>query len=497
MYLPILWFLFLQLCFALTVPKKPSSDVIKPAVDPAKSLERKSYRSRYWSCTACCAGLSTLFPGKVKYFNDTVYAEQQQSYWSQQQQQTYPVCRFTPAEAREVSAAIHLVRATQCRFAVKSGGHASFEGGSNIQNGLAIDLSGLSALKLSNDSSILCVGPGNRWEDVYAFLDPLDLSVVGGRNGDVGVGGLTLGGGISYFSGFYGWALDNVANYEVIIANGSIVNASLTSHPDLYFALRGGGNNFGIITRFDFETFPHGDMWGGQIFYPFSTNQSQFEAFYWWAENANLDANGALILAAASVPGYGSFFSNGFVYAWPVMSPPLFDNFTAITNFSSTARLTRLPDLVAELTGSQPPGFRQVYITATFKNDIQMMSDIFKIWNDAVQPIFEDIAGFVPALAFQPITAKIIENFSKNGGNALGISPEDGSLTLWNMDFQWSDRRNDSIVLDMIQNIIAEGNAVAKSCGLFHRYIYQNYAYITQDVFAGYGEENKARLLRI
>lgn len=153
-----------------------------------------------------CAGLSLLYPGKVNYFNDTVYADEQ-LYWSQQQQRTLPVCRFTPTQASEVSAAILLVRATKCHFAVKSGGHAAFAGASNIQDGLAIDLSGLSVLKLSSNNSILSVGPGNRWEDVYLFLDPFNLSVIGGRVGDIGVGGLTLGGGISFFSPFHGLGL--------------------------------------------------------------------------------------------------------------------------------------------------------------------------------------------------------------------------------------------------------------------------------------------------
>lgn len=68
-------------------------------------------------------------------------------------------------------------------------------------------------------------------------------------------------GGISYFSGFRGWACDNVENYEIVLANGKIVNASPSTNPDLFFALRGGGNNFGIVTRMDLTTLPQGNMW--------------------------------------------------------------------------------------------------------------------------------------------------------------------------------------------------------------------------------------------
>lgn len=86
------------------------------------------------------------------------------------------------------------VKRTQCPFAVKSGGHAAFRGGSNIQAGVTIDLSGLDGIEVTADKKLTRVGTGSRWEDVYAKLDPLGIAVVGGRNGDIGVGGLTLGG---------------------------------------------------------------------------------------------------------------------------------------------------------------------------------------------------------------------------------------------------------------------------------------------------------------
>lgn len=79
----------------------------------------------------------------------------------------------------------------------------------------------------------------------------------------IGVGGLTLGGGISFFSNQYGWACDNVISFEVVTASGVIITASSTSYSDLYWSLRGGGNNFGIVTKFDLKTISQGQMWGG------------------------------------------------------------------------------------------------------------------------------------------------------------------------------------------------------------------------------------------
>jgi len=143
------------------------------------------------------------------------------------------------------------------------------------------------------------------------------------------------------------------------LANGAIVNANNVTNPDLYFALRGGGNNFGIVTRFDLETFAHGQMWGGMTIYPLSTNASQFDAFYWFNENAAADPNAALILAFAYSQQAGAYiFSNSYEYIQPVVAPAVFENFTSIPNITSTARITDLLNLTVELKAAQPYGFR-------------------------------------------------------------------------------------------------------------------------------------------
>lgn len=88
-------------------------------------------------------------------------------------------------------------------------------GFANINGGVTIDMTTLSSVTINNDHTVVSIGSGAQWLNVYTYLDTLDLSVAGGRNGLVGVGGLTLGGGISYFAPRVGWACDNVANFEV------------------------------------------------------------------------------------------------------------------------------------------------------------------------------------------------------------------------------------------------------------------------------------------
>lgn len=122
------------------------------------------------------------------------YIKEQSRYWSNQQAEQLPVCRSSPKNAVEVAATLLITEFLHCPFAVKSGGHASFAGASNIQGGVTIDLVNLKTVKVSADKTVTKVGAGNKWLDVYSRLDPQKLSVVGGRVADIGVGGLTLGG---------------------------------------------------------------------------------------------------------------------------------------------------------------------------------------------------------------------------------------------------------------------------------------------------------------
>lgn len=118
----------------------------------------------------------------------------QQSYWSNQQAETQPACRVSPNLVNEVAGTLLITTFFQCLFAVKSGGHAAFGGASNIQGGVTIDLVSLNQVEVFANKTLTQVGAGNRWIDVYSKLDPMQLSVVGGRVADIGVGGLTLGG---------------------------------------------------------------------------------------------------------------------------------------------------------------------------------------------------------------------------------------------------------------------------------------------------------------
>lgn len=174
--------------------------------------------------------------------------------------QRSPYCFITPSTTAEVSRAlVALVSAGNgagdWHIAVRSGGHGS-DNQNSITDGVVIDLSRLNATVYDEATKVASIGTGARWGDVYADLEEHGVSVTGGRQSVVGVGGLTLGGGVGWTTPRTGFACDNVVNYEVVLASGEVVNANTSCHPELWRALKGGSSNFGIVTKFDIDTFP-------------------------------------------------------------------------------------------------------------------------------------------------------------------------------------------------------------------------------------------------
>lgn len=176
-------------------------------------------------------------------------------------------CLFEPTCASDVAGALAILTAANTKFAVRGGGHMPVARAAGIADGVLISTEKLSLMRLTNNRKILQLGPGLRWGAVYDWIAQYNLGVVGGRYDPVGVPGLLLGGGINFFGSQYGWASNMVFNFELVLANSSIVNANAQTNSDLYWALKGGSSNFGIVTRFDIKTFPVTSVYGGTTIY--------------------------------------------------------------------------------------------------------------------------------------------------------------------------------------------------------------------------------------
>jgi FAD/FMN-containing dehydrogenase len=200
---------------------------------------------------------------------DGLFQARQDSYWSRTAAiNVEPKCIVQPKSAQQVSEALKALNQRAEQFAVRSGGHMPGAGSNNIAGGVTIDLGQMDWTRFDAASETVDIGPGSRWLSVYTELQRHGRVVAGGRDGNVGVAGLLLGGGISYFTARHGFGCDNVIAYEVVLADGRIVTADAENHVDFFRALKGGCCNFGIVTNFRMRTFRCGKAWGGITFYP-------------------------------------------------------------------------------------------------------------------------------------------------------------------------------------------------------------------------------------
>jgi hypothetical protein len=198
-----------------------------------------------------------------------------------------PQARCLPVSAEAVSIAVKWAREFNVEFAVRGRGH-SYEGYSQ-SDGLVIDLRLMSDLKYNSSNRRVSVGGGAQLYDVYTYLSSYGVTISAGSCPPVGIGGHTLGGGFGLIGRKFGLACDNVLALEMVNASGDILTVSATENPDLFWALRGGGTgNFGIVTRFIFQTHAVGDVVAYGISWDLTVDQALIVARAWqaWAPNA-------------------------------------------------------------------------------------------------------------------------------------------------------------------------------------------------------------------
>ncbi|KAL6711778.1 hypothetical protein ACN47E_002821 [Coniothyrium glycines] len=458
-------------------------------VDAAK-LPQLAENSTMNACAVACQSLEVIFgENKVEKQDEPGYGAAVNYFWSVQQREPQPFCVFRPEQALDVSTLVLLSRLTQCPFAVRSGGHAAFAGASSINGGITVVFDRMKHIGLSRDQKIASIEPGNLWLDIYTTLAEDNLAVVGGRVSDIGIGGLTTGGGVSFFSNEYGWACDNVASFEVVTARGAIVTASSSSLSDLYWALRGGGNNFGIVTKFNLETFPHGpQMFGGSRLFLNTSFPAAIDAFVNLAVKSAQAPKAAQYLAIALDPATSTRIAVAQLeYADPIIDAPIFDEYRNIPAISDTTQLRTLANITQLLNASNPKGYRETYWTASSKLDRAMVEFVLDVSFEEYENI-QDVPGVGPATVFQAITVPQLEQMQKKGGNALGLTPADGPLLMINLASRWERAEDDERVIQANANIVSRMKDEARRRGLANDFLYMNYASQYQDVVASYGK---------
>ena len=203
-------------------------------------------------------------------------------------------------DVADVITSVNFARKNDLEVAIRGGGHNG--GGLGLcDGGLVIDLSGIKFVRVDTSNNTVRVGGGNIWGEVDHATHAFGLAIPAGIISTTGVGGLTLGGGVGYLSRKYGLTIDNLLEADMVLADGSYVTASKDQHEDLFWAIRGGGGNFGVVTSFKFQAHSVKTVIGGPTLWPIEKTEEIMEWYDGFIHKAPEDLNG--FITTLVIPG--------------------------------------------------------------------------------------------------------------------------------------------------------------------------------------------------
>ncbi|KAK6836250.1 hypothetical protein PG987_006745 [Apiospora arundinis] len=448
------------------------------------------------SACGCCTALTKAGIANVLTPESETYKERTLTYWSLTSQLT-PWCIVQPTTPEEVALAVTtLVKETSCEFAVRSGGHFIWPA-NNIEEGVTIDLGLMSGTVYDEEKKLARISPGSRWGGVYGALEPHGMTVPGGRASTVGVAGFLNGGGNSFYSARKGFACDNVVNFEVVLANGTIINANANEHSDLYQAMKGGQSNFGIVTRFDMQAFEAPKLWGGVVQWNKTATQQAIDAHVDWVTNHDKNINDSAIVFWTYQPALkDTVIITSLVDTQGHAAPPAFDKFLGMSgNLSSTLRTATHKELTDEL--EQPAGYRDIWWTGTIKNDRKVYEKVLELHDELTTFMAAQSpdGDFITQAMFQSIPTVLSRHSEERGGNVLGLDREPDNVIMLLFTLAVNGEAQERVAREQMRKWGDGTMEFARGVGAAVEWQYINYAYDYQDPLTSYGEANLKKMM--
>ncbi|KAI1213190.1 uncharacterized protein F4807DRAFT_471636 [Annulohypoxylon truncatum] len=436
---------------------------------------------------------------RLLFATDAGYEPQIESWYSANARMR-PYCLVLPHNTKEVSTALTaLVNANDgagdWHIAIRSGGH-SWPGSNNIADGVTIDLTMMNSSSYDKQTNLAKIQPGGRWGNVYTNLYKYGVTVTGGRDGDVGVGGFLLGGGNSFFSGRMGFGCDTVVNFEVVLANGTIVNANNTTNSDLWRALKGGGSNFGIVTRYDMEAIPAKDIYYELRILSSDYSDDVVDAVVGFTNQNQSLADNALVTFYSYNSSASPDIYIGLIHVntqGNANSSTTFDKLRTLPNLRNA---TALESMAKAAVGSQVPGGTNNFgTTLTFRNDPQIIRRCVELHEEYVETLKRSINPdkFVTYIFFQPLPSYMAQISHRKGGNMLGLDSIPYNGILWDSGVAVDPSEGEAAfaVAQLEASIFtARVKEATRSLNGEMDFVYLNYADASQDVLGSYGAAN-------
>ncbi|KAF7190653.1 putative FAD-linked oxidoreductase [Pseudocercospora fuligena] len=404
--------------------------------------------------TAACKAIQAQYPkqvaGSAFDLNVTLafdYTQTRNDYWSLANADVKPACIFFPGAADEIAFAVKtLNKYPTAPWSVKGGGHNPNVGYSSTQDGVLIATKeNMAYTKYDPGTQLAHVGPGNRWIDVANVLQPYNRAVVSGRLGVVGAAGLTLGGGLSFLSTEYGMTADNVVAYNVVTAAGEMTTASKTQNSDLFSALKGGGNQFAIVTEYIMQTYPIGQVWGGHKIYTMDKKSALLNATHNLVSNYSDPKAAVIVTFSSTIDTLVDIFVVFYFYNGPTMGSILseFDKIPALIDATKPNR--NYNELLDSNSAFSIDGMRYLIRTGTLPNlpgdqGVDLYNNCFDTWYSlGKKSQLGELDNYVFSLAFQPVPHQLAQASvsNPNSVNLLGLDPKLGDKVFMEYDVSW------------------------------------------------------------
>lgn len=377
-------------------------------------------------------------------------------------------------------------------FAIRGGGHSSNAIGSSTNGGFLFDLSALDHVIIAEDQHSVKLGPGVHWGDLYQKLEKQGLMCAGGRDFGVGVPGFIFGGGLSFYSSRVGWGVDTLLSADIILADGELITASSSSHPELFKALHGGGaHNFGIVVNLTLKLYPYSGFWGGMNIVAEEHFESMFQAYDTYTNDLRCEDKSHMIMDFARHEG-AMIVCHTMAYTEPRSDPPIFDGLRKLPQILNTCRLTDISDLANEVAVTTDcRGKRNMYWTHTLHYDIDVLKAVYDLWAKRSQRHKHE---FRSAMSVNHMPWAIRNGGTREGNpNVYGLEG-DGILLNILLTATWDRAEDDDHVTSQLREWTQEAQALERQQGKDHVFKYMNYSHAEQDVVGGFGPVNQAFL---
>lgn len=292
-------------------------------------------------------------------------------------------------------------------------------------------------------------------------------------------------GGQTFLARRDGWACDTVVGYEVVLASGEVVIATADSHSDLWLALKGGSNNFGIVTHFHLSTYPQKDMLGGVLAFNYTqrTLDAHAAAFSNFMAAGNFDEKAMMGLLITYENGV-SAVTDSLFYLDPIASPAVYEPFISMPGqVANKLVVTDVGTIVNNFGSFTPPSLNRVAeMNYSFKNGgVDIYTTLFQIYNESLTELArQNIPGGGIQWLLQPRAVSA-------GVNSFGLPPNVTDIVLVDLIVGWDDVADDDYIMAFIQNLVGKQVQWLVQKGVLDSFVYLNYAGQHQDPIGSYG----------